>query len=87
VSAQIGESQLVLKAKPNWPRSRKNWKPSQRSRNPPSGKSTTLTNKIKDTEKKLYGGKIFNSKELGSLQQETAELKKRRSVFDDKSLG
>ena len=46
-----------------------------------------LTNKIKETEKKLYGGKIFNSKELGSLQQETDELKKRRSVFDDKSLG
>jgi predicted nucleic acid-binding Zn-ribbon protein len=46
-----------------------------------------LTVKIKDTEKKLYGGKIFNSKELSSLQQETDDLKKRRSVLEDKSLG
>jgi hypothetical protein len=46
-----------------------------------------LTAKIKDTEKKLYGGKIFNSKELSSLQQETEDLKKRRSALEDKSLG
>jgi hypothetical protein len=45
-----------------------------------------LSAKIKDTEKKLYGGKIFNSKELSSLQQETDDFKKRRSGFEDKSL-
>ena len=85
---QIGESQIVAQSQSQtgggteksgnvWPR----------SKNPPNWEIDDLTAKIKDTEKKLYGGKIFNSKELCSLQQETDDLKKRRSVLEDKSLG
>ena len=87
VSGQIGESQLVLKTKTKLTEELKNLETLSAQQKSTEWEIDDLTNKIKDTEKKLYGGKIFNSKELGSLQQETAELKKRRSVFDDKSLG
>ena len=87
VSAQIGESQLVLKAKTKLAEELKNLETLSAQQKSTEWEIDDLTNKIKETEKKLYGGKIFNSKELGSLQQETDELKKRRSVFDDKSLG
>jgi len=87
VSHQIGESQLVLKAKTKLAEEQKNLETLSAQQKSTEWEIDDLTNKIKETEKKLYGGKIFNSKELGSLQQEMAELKKRRSVFDDKSLG
>jgi uncharacterized protein len=87
VSAQIGESQLVLKAKAKLDEELKNLERLAAQQKSTEWEIDDLTAKIKDTEKKLYGGKIFNSKELGSLQQETDELKKRRSGLEDKSLG
>ena len=87
VSAQIGESQLVLKAKAKLDEELKNLESLAAQQKSTEWEIDDLTTKIKDTEKKLYGGKIFNSKELGSLQQETDELKKRRSGLEDKSLG
>jgi predicted nucleic acid-binding Zn-ribbon protein len=45
-----------------------------------------LTGKIKTTEKKLYDGKIHNSKELQALQQEQNDFKKNRSGLEDKAL-
>jgi uncharacterized protein len=86
VSAQIGESQIVLKAKAKLAEEQKNLETLAARQKSTDWEIDDLTAKIKDTEKKLYGGKIFNSKELGSLQQETDELKKRRSVLEDKSL-
>jgi len=87
VSAQIGESHLVLKAKAKLDEELKNLERLAAQQKSTEWEIDDLTAKIKDTEKKLYGGKIFNSKELGSLQQETDELKKRRSGLEDKSLG
>ncbi len=87
VSAQIGESPLVLKAKAKLDEELKNLERLAAQQKSTEWEIDDLTAKIKDTEKKLYGGKIFNSKELGSLQQETDELKKRRSGLEDKSLG
>jgi hypothetical protein len=87
VSAQIGESQIVLKAKAKLDEEMKNLERLAAQQKSTEWEIDDLTAKIKDTEKKLYGGKIFNSKELGSLQQETDELKKRRSGLEDKSLG
>ena len=77
---------LCLKRKPNWRKNKKTWKFTSQQKSI-EWEIDDLTAKIKDTEKKLYGGKIFNSKELSSLQQETDDLKKRRSVLEDKSLG
>ncbi|MGP8080455.1 MAG: zinc ribbon domain-containing protein [Dehalococcoidales bacterium] len=86
VSAQIGESQIVLKARAKLDEEMKNLERLAAQQKSTDWEIDDLTAKIKDTEKKLYGGKIFNSKELGNLQQETDDLKKRRSAFEDKSL-
>jgi predicted nucleic acid-binding Zn-ribbon protein len=86
VSGQIGESQLVLRAKAKLAEEQKNLETLAARQKSTDWEIDDLTAKIKDTEKKLYGGKIFNSKELGSLQQETDDLKKRRSALEDKSL-
>jgi hypothetical protein len=86
VSGQIGESQVVLKAGAKLAEEQKNLETLSARQKSTDWEIDDLTAKIKETEKKLYGGKIFNSKELGSLQQETDDLKKRRSVLEDKSL-
>jgi predicted nucleic acid-binding Zn-ribbon protein len=86
VSGQIGESQVVLRAKTKLAEEQKNLETLAARQKSTDWEIDDLTAKIKETEKKLYGGKIFNSKELGSLQQETDDLKKRRSVLEDKSL-
>ena len=87
VSGQIGESQIVLKAKAKLAEEQNNMGKFTSQQKSIEWEIDDLTVKNKDTEKKLYGGKIFNSKELSSLQQETDDLKKRRSVLEDKSLG
>ena len=87
VSALIGESQIVLKAKARLAEEQNNLGKFTSQQKSIEWEIDDLTAKIKDIEKKLYGGKIFNSKELSSLQQETDDLKKRRSVLEDKSLG
>ena len=84
---QIGESQIVLKARAKLAEEQKNLETLTAQQKSTEWEIDDLTAKIKDTEKKLYGGKIFNSKELSSLQQETDDLKKRRSALEDKSLG
>jgi hypothetical protein len=87
VSGQIGESQIVIRAKTRLAEEQKNLEKYTSLQKSVEWEIDDLTAKIKDTEKKLYGGKIFNSKELSSLQQETEDLKKRRSALEDKSLG
>lgn len=42
--------------------------------------------KIADLEKKLYGGKVSNPKELTGLQQDAEALKKRRKQAEDRAL-
>ena len=86
VSGQIGESQVVLKAGAKLAEEQKNLETLAARQKSTDWEIDDLTAKNKETEKKLYGGKIFNSKELGSLQQETDDLKKRRSALEDKSL-
>ena len=86
VSGQIGESQLILISRIKLAEEQKNLETLSAHQKSTDWEIDDLTAKIKDTEKKLYGGKIFNSKELGSLQQETDDLKKRRSLLEDKSL-
>jgi len=87
VSGQLGESQMLLKARTKKAEEQKKLASLTMLQKSTEWEIDDLTTKIKDTDKKLYGGKIFNSKELGSLQQEADELKKRRSILEDKSLG
>ena len=87
VSGQIGESQIVIKSRVKLAEEQKNLENLTAQQKSAEWEIDDLTTKIKDIEKKLYGGKIFNSKELSSLQQETEDIKKRRSALEDKSLG
>jgi hypothetical protein len=86
VSGQIGESPVVVRAREKLAEEQKNMERLTAQQKSTEWEIDDLSAKIKDTEKKLYGGKIFNSKELSSLQQETDDFKKRRSGFEDKSL-
>jgi len=86
VSGQIGESPIVIKAREKLVERAENLERPDRAAKIDRVGNRDLSAKIKETEKKLYGGRIFNSKELSSLQQETDDLKKRRSGFEDKSL-
>lgn len=46
----------------------------------------SLRTKIADEEKRLYGGRITNPKELGSLSEEIAQEKRRLNGIEDKIL-
>ena len=46
----------------------------------------SLDEKIQGEEKRLYSGRINNSKELMNLEQEIASLKRRRTRLDDQML-
>lgn len=86
LSGQIGESQTVLKVRAKLAEEQKELEELTRQQKSTEWEIDDLTTKIKDTEKKLYGGKIFNSKELSNLQQETEDFKKIRSGLEDKAL-
>ncbi len=86
VSGQIGESQIVLKARAKLAEEQKKLEELTRQQRSTEWEIDDLTTKIKATENKLYGGKIFNSKELSNLQLETDDFKKMRSGLEDKAL-
>jgi predicted nucleic acid-binding Zn-ribbon protein len=46
----------------------------------------SLTAKITSVEKRLYGGRITNPKELASLQNEVSYLKRRRGELEDRQI-
>ncbi|MBN1643582.1 MAG: hypothetical protein JW856_02010 [Dehalococcoidales bacterium] len=85
-SAQLGESQTVLKARARLADEKKRLEDLNHKQKSIDWEVDDLTNKIKEIDKKLYGGKIFNSKELASLQQEADDFKKSRSGLEDKEL-
>lgn len=86
ISAQLGESQIIIKARVKLADEQKNLEELNRQQKSTDWEIDDLTEKIKATEQKLYGGKITNSKELSNLQRETEDFKKRRTQFEDKSL-
>jgi predicted nucleic acid-binding Zn-ribbon protein len=45
-----------------------------------------LTTRITNSEKRLYGGRITNPKELADIQNEIASLKRRRAELEDELL-
>lgn len=47
---------------------------------------STLNDKLKKNQERLYGGKVRNPKELSSLQEEAAALRRRRSELEDEQL-
>ena len=86
VSAQLGETQIVFKARTKLSDELKRLEELNRQQKSTDWEIDDLTTKVKTIEKKLYEGKIFNSKELSNLQQEAEDIKKRRFQFEDKAL-
>ncbi len=86
-SAQLCESQSVFKAKAKLADEQKHLEDLNHRQKSIDWEIDDLTPKIKEIEKKLYGGRISNSKELSNLQQETEDFKKNRSGLEDKELG
>ena len=48
--------------------------------------AATIAAKIEDTEKRLYGGKVTNPKELSDLQKEDEYLKRHKAAVEEKEL-
>lgn len=86
ISNQLGESQEVLKARAKLAAEQKHIEELSKQQKSAEWEIDDLTTKIKAIEKKLYDGKITNSKELSNLQTESEDFKKRRSGFEDKVL-
>lgn len=86
ISSQLGESQEVLKARAKLTAEQKHIEELGKQQKSAEWEIDDLTTKIKAIEKKLYDGKITNSKELSNLQTESEDFKKRRSGFEDKVL-
>jgi uncharacterized protein len=86
ISSQIGESQEVFKAQAKLAAEKKHIEELGKQQKSAEWEIDDLTLKIKAIEKKLYDGKIFNPKELGNLQSESEDFKKKRSGFEDNVL-
>jgi len=86
ISSQIGESKEVNNARVRLAAEQKHIEELNKAQKSAEWEIDDLTAKIKAIEKKLYDGKIFNPKELGSLQTEAEDFKKKRSGLEDKVL-
>jgi predicted nucleic acid-binding Zn-ribbon protein len=86
ISNQLGESQEVNKARAKLTAAQKHIEELGKQQKSAEWEIDDLTTKIKAIEKKLYDGKITNSKELSNFQTEAEDFKKKRSGFEDKVL-
>jgi predicted nucleic acid-binding Zn-ribbon protein len=86
ISGQIGESREVNDARAKLAAGQKHVEDLVKNQKSAEWEIDDLTSKIKTIDKKLYDGKIFNPKELGSLQTEAEDFKKKRSALEDKVL-
>jgi len=86
ILSQIGESQDVIKARNRLVAGQKDLEELTKQQKALEWEIDDLTVKIKNIEKKLYDGKIHDSKELSSLQREQEIFKRNRSGLEDKAL-
>lgn len=86
ISSQLGESKEVNRVRAKLAFEQKHSEDLGKEQKSAEWEIDDLTTKIKTIEKKLYNGKIFNPKELGSLQAEDEDFKKKRSSLEDKVL-
>ncbi len=86
VTAQLGESQKVIAARDKLASLRLQIEDLHKQQRSLEWETDDLSSKIAAGEKDLYGGRIFNPKELTTLQQEVQQLKARRRQLEDKEL-
>ncbi len=86
LESQLGESEALATALQKLQEDRKRLAEVERSRHSLEWEANDLGAKVKDLEKKLYGGSIRNPKELSSLQEETEHLKAHHSERENNIL-
>lgn len=86
IASQLGESQEVARVKVKLTAEEQHLEDLSRQQHSAEWEIDDLTTKLTATEEKLYGGKITNPKELGNLQHEVDDLRKRRARLEDRTL-
>ena len=86
VTAQLGESQAVLKSQSQLESEQKRLEELKHKQHTAEWEIDDITGNITAVEEKLFSGKVQNPKELSSLQQDVDMLKKRRGRLEEKAL-
>jgi predicted nucleic acid-binding Zn-ribbon protein len=86
IARQLGESQVVVKARDKLKEKQQHLEESGRQQHAAEWELDDLVNKLTAVEKKLYGGQIKDPKELANLQHEADTLKARRRQLEDRAL-
>ena len=84
--ARLGESQAVLKSRAQLEAAKNRHAELAHRQHTAEWEMEELEARIKHTEDELYGGKVANPKELGSLQQEAVILRKKRDAVETTAL-
>ncbi len=87
VISQLGESQAVLKTKARLESEQQRLEELKHQQHSAEWEIDDITNKIDAAEESLFSGRIKNSKELSSRQQEVEMFKARRDQLEEKALG
>ena len=86
VQGQMCDSPQVLKARANVLVEQKHVEELAKQQKDAEWEAEDLSTRISNIDKKLYSGKITNSKELSGYQTEADDFKKKRSSIEDKAL-
>ena len=86
ITGQIGEDEVIVRAQQKLASERQQLEELQRQQHTAEWEIEDLTDKIRPAEEKLYSGRITNTKELTSLQQEVEGFKAHRGQLEDKVL-
>ena len=86
IASQLGESQTVVRTRAKLTSESQRLEELKRQQHSLEWDIDDLTTKITPAEERLYGGRMSNPKELGSLQHEVEGLKSRRTQLEDKAL-
>ncbi len=86
LKSQLGETPSVRDARARLAASTTALSAAEQRQRQLEGDLQVLVSKLTDVEKRLYGGKIGNPKELGDLQKDQASLTRRRAALEDEVL-
>ncbi|GAB4429009.1 MAG: hypothetical protein Fur0044_26780 [Anaerolineae bacterium] len=86
IAAQLGESEVLKKARVEAGAAEKTWRQAQAAMQDLTLEVKSLAEKIAQQEKVLYQGKALSAKEAANLQDEINSLKRRHSQREERLL-
>ncbi|MCK6628238.1 MAG: hypothetical protein L6R45_24065 [Anaerolineae bacterium] len=86
IAAQLGESEVLKKARVEAGAAEKTWRQAQATMQDLTLEVKSLAEKITQQEKVLYHGKALSAKEAANLQDEINSLKRRHSQREERLL-